>query len=99
VTGVSTSNFSLAPTGTVAATLDSVSAAPGNATWFVNASGVSGDGTLGASLDNPNGINGSSGALSEVIVGPAYTVDNTDPQVVSINRLDPSPTGASTVNF
>lgn len=98
VTGVSTSNFTLAPTG-VTAILDSVAPALGNQTWFVNAASVSGNGTLGADLSDPSGIMGGTGPLTETIVGPLYEVDNTSPQVVSITRLDPSPTGASTVNF
>lgn len=98
VTGVTTSNFTLAPNG-VTATIDNVYPGLGNLSWFVEATGVFGNGTLGADLSNPAGITGASGALTDTITGSIYEVDNTSPQVVSITRLDPSPTGASTVNF
>ena len=99
VTGVSTANFSTSQTGVLPPSIDSVTSAPGGIKWIISVGSVAGDGTLGLDLTNPAGITGASGALTQTYTGPFYDVDNTKPQVLSINRLDPSPTNASTVNY
>lgn len=98
VTGVSPANFTVAGTG-VSATISSVTPLPGNTSWNISVNGITGDGTLGLNLTDPAGISGPSGPLTQTYTGAVYTVDNTSPYVVSIDRLDPSPTLATSVDF
>lgn len=98
VTGVSTSNFTTSATGTTGL-VNSVAPAPGNQTWMINVSGVSGTGELELDLSNPVSIMGTTAPLTQTYSGEYYTVDNTAPYVVAITRADASPTSASTVTF
>ncbi len=98
VAGVTQSNFTLNAAGT-AGTIGAVAPVAGNQTWTVTVDGVTGTGTLGVDLSNPAGITGGSGALADTAVGDVYQVDNTQPRVVSITRIDATPTSATRVSF
>jgi len=98
VTGVSASNFTLAGAG-VSANISDVAPLPGNMSWRVTVDTIMGDGTLGLNLTDPNGISGTTEPLSSTATGQVYIIDNSSPYVVSITRLDPSPTLATSVDF
>ncbi len=98
VSGVTAANFTLAPVGVTGA-INTVTPLLGNQTWAVTAAAVAGDGTLGVDLTNPSGISGTTAPLAQTFIGDLYIIDNTAPFVVSITRLESSPTSASVINF
>jgi hypothetical protein len=100
VAGVAASNFALATTATAAGAISSTISGSG-ATYTITVTGVTGDGTLGLNLSEAGGIADLAGnGLSDVLVtGQTYTVDNTVPTVVSINRHSSSPTNATSLQF
>jgi len=98
VNSVTASNFTVRQTG-VTGSIQSVTPVIGNQTWTISLSGISGNGTIGVDLSDPTGINGTTAPLTETAIGPDYTVDTLAPYVVSITRVDPSPTSVSDVTF
>jgi LPXTG-site transpeptidase (sortase) family protein len=90
-------DITLNVTGTASGTVtvsDGASSTP-----TITVSGISGNGTLGISI--AAGIAADSAGNSSAAAGPSstFTVDNIAPTVVSINRADPSPTNAASVDF
>ena len=109
VTGVAASSFSLATTGTATGTI--AESGSGSA-YTVTVSGVSGTGTLGLNLVDTDSIKGSSGSHTPLggsgttnnggsgnFSSQAYTIDNTPPTIVSINRVGSTPTDAGSLQF
>jgi beta-lactamase superfamily II metal-dependent hydrolase len=106
VTGVDTSDFTLAATGVTGASVTGVTGS--GAVYTVSVNTGSGDGTLGLNLaDNDsivesNGFGtalGGPGAGNGNFTGQLYTLDRTPPVVTSINRAVASPTSAASVTF
>ena len=81
VTGVDTSDFTLAKTGSATGTIASISGS--GATYTVTVNGVAGDGSLGLNLNaSGTGITDSGGnAISGGFTGQTYTIDHTPPSV------------------
>src|SRR4026207_617807 len=105
VTGVNATDFALVQAGGVSGA--SITAVSGSgASWTVSVSTGTGNGTLGLNLvDNDSIVDGASnplggtGANNGNFTGQAYTINKTAPTVVSLNRADPSPTAAASVDF
>lgn len=86
VTGVGTSDFSLASTGTSTGTISSLSGS--GTTYTVGVSGVTGDGTLRLDLKSSGtGIEDSSNnaITGGYTAGDVYTLDHTGPTVSSVS--------------
>ena len=86
VTGVDTSDFTLASTGTASGTIASVTQVDGH-TYDIQVSNVVGAGTLGLNL-NTSGtgiVDTASNAITGGLTGAAYTVDRIAPSITSIN--------------
>ena len=101
VTGVVSTDFSLAETGTVGATQIQVTPVS-TSVYTVTVSGVTGNGTLGLNLVTYASIvDAGNNSLSTSTTGPTYTIDTLAPTVQSINRANPSTavTNASSVSF
>lgn len=106
VVGVDTTDFKVVPTGTLnTATVASVTPVSGN-TYTVTVNTGLGAGTLALKLDDNDTITDAAGnPLGDVgnnngdFTGQAYTVDREIPAVVSLKRLDPSPTALTTVRY
>ena len=109
VTGVDPTDFSLAKTGTVGATLIQVTPVSGSGSAYtVTVSGVTGNGTLGLNLvDNDSITNstnvplGGPGQGNGNLTGQVETLDHVSPFVKSINRTTPASatTNATSVSF
>ncbi len=100
VTGVDTSDFTLAKTGTVTGTIASVTGS--GATYTVTVNGVTGDGTLGLNLNaSGTGITDSGGnaIAGGYTSGQVYTIEHTPPSVSSITRVGGSPNNAASDQF
>ncbi len=107
VTGVDPSDFALAKTGTVGATLIQVTPVS-SSTYTVTVSGLTGNGTQGLNLvDNDSIMNstnvplGGSGQGNGNLTGQVETLDHVSPFVKSINRTTPASatTNATSVSF
>jgi hypothetical protein len=103
VTGVGTSDFTLAGLGS--ASIFSVSADTGNTRTVIVNTG-SGDGTIRLDLvDNDSIVDaagnklGGTGLVNGDFTGETYDIDKTVPVVQSITRVSASPTNASPVAF
>ena len=106
VTGVDTGDFHLTATGTASGNIASVSGS--GSSYTVTLDAVAGDGTLRLDIIDDDSIVDSS-VTPNVPLGGAgpqnytggelYTIDNTPPAVVSINRADADPTNATSVDF
>ena len=100
VSGVDTSDFTLAPTGVSGALISGVSGS--GATWTVTATTGTGDGTLGLDLVDDdtitdgasNELGTSGGPGNGAFTGQVYTIDKTAP-VASIDLQAGSDTGVS----
>ena len=100
VTGVDPSDFSLTTTGSVSGA--TVSGVSGSGTIYtVTVDTGIGDGTIRLDvLDNDSIIDADSNPLDGGFTsGEVYTIDKTAPSVTSVNRADPSPSSAASVNF
>jgi Domain of unknown function (DUF4347)/SdrD B-like domain/Bacterial Ig-like domain len=99
VTGVSTSSFSLAETGTAGGTISSVSGSGDS--YTVTVTGVAGDGTLGLNLKSSGtGISDAAGnSPTAGFTGETYTIEHTPPSVTSIDTVGSSPNNASSDQF
>jgi MSHA biogenesis protein MshQ len=104
VTGVDSTDFALAATGTAAGAITSVTGSGLSRT--VTATGVTGSGTLGLNLvDNDSIIDGTSiplggaGAGNGNRTGEVYAVDRTGPAVLSITRDQADPTALDTLSW
>ncbi|MDR3440647.1 DUF4347 domain-containing protein [Telmatospirillum sp.] len=98
VTGVATSDFTLATTGSASGTIASVSGS--GTTYTVTVNGVTGDGTLGLNLKSGTSITDLAGnAESGSFTGQVYTVDHTLPTVTSITALGSSTNNANSEQF
>ena len=103
VAGVDAADFTLTKTGTVTGSVASVSGS--GATYTVSVGSVAGDGTLRLDIDDDDSIVDvvgnplGGGGAHDYTGGQAYTIDNTPPSVISINRTDSDPTNASSVGF
>jgi beta-lactamase superfamily II metal-dependent hydrolase len=99
VTGVTAANFTPAMSGVSGATVGTVTG--GGTTWTVPVNTGSGDGTLGVDLTSTTGITDAAGnPLSGTRASDqAYTIDKTPPTVVSITRVNGSPTAAPNVDY
>ncbi len=103
VTGVDTTDFALALSGTGGA----VASVSGSGTSYtVTVNGVSGNGTLGLNLvDDDSIIDGTGNRLGGTgtgngnFTGQVFTIDTAFPTVASINRSGASPTNAGSVQF
>jgi hypothetical protein len=105
VTGVDTTDFALAHTGTqTGGTISSISGT--GTTYTVTSSTGSGEGTLGLNLVDDDTIAdtltnklGGTGAGNGNLTGATYAIDLVAPTAVSILRVDASPTNAATVHW
>ncbi|NOT06261.1 MAG: hypothetical protein HOP27_16840 [Anaerolineales bacterium] len=102
VYGVDLSDFSLAPSGVTGAALTSITGSGATRTVTVNTG--TGSGTLGLNLvDNDTIVDTTSNPLGGVgagngnFTGQVYTVDRL--RVLSINRVNGSPTAATSVSY
>jgi hypothetical protein len=103
VTGVDTSDFALAATGTAGGTISNVTGS--GATYTVTVTGVAGNGTLGLNLVDDDTIQdiagnalGGTGAGNGNFTGQVYTIDTTPP-AVSVPVLSPaSDSGSSSTD-
>jgi parallel beta-helix repeat protein len=104
VQGVDNADFSLSTTGSVMhggiATITNV-----GPVYTVTVTGITGDGTLGLNVLDDDTITDfvspTPYSLNGGATGPTYTVDNTDPTVLSVNRGTPAgmTTNALSVQF
>src|SRR4051794_25474943 len=97
VTGVSTSNFSLASAGLTGASITGLTGS--GRTYTLTASTGSGNGTLGLDLSSGQSriTNAAGDPISdETVIGPTFTIDKTAPTVV-ITRAGASPTNGASV--
>ncbi len=104
VVGVDSNDFALAATGPTGASILSIVLTDG--VYVVTVNTGSGDGTLQLNLVDDDSIVDAAGnplggpdAGNGDFAGPAYSIDKTVPQVVSIVRNDADPTNASTVGY
>ncbi len=104
VTGVDSSDFTLAASGVSGDSISNVSGS--GSSYTVTVSTGSGDGTLGLNLVDDDSITdaagnalGGAGTGNGNFTGQIYTIDKTSPTVSSINRADSSPTNATSVHF
>jgi beta-lactamase superfamily II metal-dependent hydrolase len=99
VSGVAAGNFTPAMTGVTGATVGTPTG--GGTTWTVPVNTGSGSGTLGLDLTSTSGITDAVGnPLSGTRVSDqSYTIDKTPPAVVSIIRVNGSPTAAPNVDY
>ena len=100
VTGVATSDFVLANTGSVAGTIASVTGS--GSTYTVNVTGVTGDGTMRLDLNgNGAGITDTAGngIAAGYASGQTYTIEHTPPNVASITTTAPTTNNAGTETF
>ncbi|MGI8904959.1 MAG: Ig-like domain-containing protein [Candidatus Sumerlaeaceae bacterium] len=99
VTGVSAANFSVVGAG-VTGTIGTVTGS--GTTWNVPVITVAGTGTLQVDLNlSLASITDSIGnsLAAAFTTGQSYTIDQTPPAVMSINRASADPTNATSVNF
>jgi len=104
VIGVDASDFSLATSGITGAIITSVTGS--GAAYTVTASTGSGQGTLGLNLVDDDTIQdsaaeplGGTGTGNGNFTGEVYAIDMIAPTVASMVRANPSPTGATSVNW
>ncbi|HEV7427102.1 MAG TPA: lamin tail domain-containing protein, partial [Thermoanaerobaculia bacterium] len=100
VFGVAAGNFTAAMTGVTGASVGTPTTS-NNILWTIPVNTGSGGGTLGLDLTSTSGITDAVGnPLSGTRVSDqSYTIDKTPPAVVSITRLNGSPTAAATVDY
>jgi CSLREA domain-containing protein len=105
VTGVDTGDFSLTTSGVSGTGVSNVSGS--GTTYTVTVSTGTGNGTIRLDVaDNDtvqdasgNSLGGTGTGNGNFTVGEVYTIDRTAPTVLSITRLDPSPTRDSFVRY
>ncbi|MDW8278734.1 MAG: DUF4082 domain-containing protein [Anaerolineales bacterium] len=99
VGGLAAANFSLPALGVTGASITAISGGGANYTVTVNTG--AGDGVLGLNLVNSTGLADPAGnAVSGLpFAGEMYVIEKLNPQVVSITRVDPNPTTATSVRF
>ena len=95
VTGLTSSNFQLVPTGVTGASITSVSGS--GTAWTVTADTGTGDGTLGLDMINDSGSVTSITNLP--FTGQTYTIDKTPLSILSITRASPNPTTGGTLQW
>ena len=100
VVGVAAGNFTPAMTGVTGASVGTPTTS-NNIAWTVPVNTGSGDGTLGLDLTSTSGI---TDAVGNPLAGThasdqTYTIDKTPPAVLSIIRVNGSPTAAATVDY
>jgi hypothetical protein len=107
VVGVDPTDFRLTTSGITGAGVVSVSPTSGPAAAYtVSVSTGTGTGTIRLDVVDDDSVTGSGVPLGGAGVGnggftagPSYTLDRTDPTLVSITRADPDPTTAATVRY
>src|SRR5262249_7900397 len=104
VTGVSTSNFNLVPTGGINGQfIVSIvpSASSTSDTWTVIVATGNGSGTLGLKPANSTRVSDATGnsVTPPTFTGQVYTIDKTPAALNAINALDQTTTGAQTVHY
>jgi Big-like domain-containing protein len=104
VTGVDSSDFSLANTGLTSPSITGVSGS--GTSYTVTASTGAGSGSLGLNLVDDDSITdaagnklGGTGTGNGNLIGQVYTIDKTFPSVSSIVRADTNPTNAGSVHW
>jgi Bacterial Ig-like domain len=99
VTGVDTSDFTVATSGTSDTGISSISGS--GSTYILTVVGVGGNGTLGVDLKNSGtGIDDLVGnPISGGFTGSPYTIDTVAPTVSSITALGSSPNNAGSDQF
>lgn len=106
VTGVNVGDFALTTTGVTGASITSRTQVTPN-TYTITVDTGSGAGTIRLDLiDNDsikdatnNPLGGVGNGNGNFTTGQVYTIDKTDPSVVSIVRVNPSPTIAASVDY
>ena len=105
VTGVDTGDFALVSNGIQGASISSVKKLSDRSYEVIVNSGT-GNGQLGLNLVDNDSIRnlrqvvlGGTGTGNGNFTGQAYTIDKTAPLVSSIQRANPNPTNARTVNY
>jgi hypothetical protein len=96
VTGLSTSNFTVATTGLTGASVTGVSGT--GTTYTITANTGTGDGTIRLDVDNTTGVTPAIVSLP-FTTGQSYAIDKTAPSATSIVRAGANPTSAATVDF
>ena len=107
VTGVDATDFTLAAAGPSGASITNISSSDDATTYTVTVDAGSGDGTLRLDLLDDdsimdaasNPLGGPGAANGNFNTGESYTIDKTQPTVLSIVRADPNPSSAASVNF
>ncbi|MGF1573138.1 MAG: choice-of-anchor D domain-containing protein [Sumerlaeia bacterium] len=101
VTGPTFDNFSLTANGVAGAEILSVVPVPDEPTQFrVSVDRGNGDGTLSLNLSQAASIvDQANRALVATLNGPAYTIDTQAPTLISITRVESSPTRNLDVHF
>ena len=103
ISGIDTSDFALATTGTVDGSIASVSADNGSSIT-VTVNNITGDGDLGLNLIDDDSIINSSGVPLGTVngdgsfTGQSYAIDNTDPTVSSVDLATVSDSGSNTTD-
>ena len=101
ISGLTSSNFTLANTGLTSPSITTVSAVTGapDTQWDVTVNTGTGDGTLGLNMTNDTGL--SHDVFTLTFTGQTYTIDRTAPTVSSIARKPGSgnPTNADILGF
>lgn len=101
VTGVDSTDFQLTTTGVTGATVSTVT--PVNASVYtVAVNSGTGDGTIRLDVLNNGSIQSTTAVPltgGTFTTGEVYTIDKTAPTVLSITRVDATPTNASSVHF
>lgn len=103
VIGVTTSDFSVTTTGTIAGA-SVVSVSGSGTTYIVTVDTGTGSGTIRLDVINQMGsliedLAGNSPASLPYTNGESYDVDKTSPTVISITRLDSNPTNSAIIRF
>ncbi|MFC1523448.1 kelch repeat-containing protein, partial [Thermodesulfobacteriota bacterium] len=107
VTGVDVTDFSFPGTNTVTDSGITITDISGEGQVFIiTVSGYSGEGILGLNLVDNDSIQndlttplGGAGAGNGNFTGTAYTIDIVPPQITAIQRDDPSPTSATSIDY
>jgi beta-lactamase superfamily II metal-dependent hydrolase len=104
VTGVDASDFALVTAGLTGSSISGVSGS--GASYTVTVTTGTGTGTVGLNLTDNDSITdatanplGGSGAGNGNFTGPVYSVDTVAPTVLSVVRVNTSPTSAATVDY
>jgi DNA/RNA endonuclease G (NUC1) len=98
VTGVDATDFTLTTTGVAGASITGVTGS--GTSYVVTVNTGTGDGTIRLDV-NATGFQDAAGNTlgTAYTTGPSYTVQKSAPSVLSINRNDPTPTNAASVDY